>query len=350
MALPSDESRDWAESLWLAADAYDLGGRPDMAIRHFHEYLASRSVDDPRRPAVTYRLARAYESERQFESAVKFYQQTVDEHPRSTDASRSYVPLARCLVQLDRAPEAKNVLKQVVSGNRILAPEAVDYRDALVSLGTILYEEGEYVEAIERLSEAAERYPDHPRRGELLFNLADSYRAAARELQTQLEEDATMSPGERQRLVTLRREHLTRAGSLFDEVTDYYAQADVGTLDAARLQLQRLAYLHRGGCAFDLGDYETAIELFDHAARVYNTHHASLYALIQIVNCYAAMGDADRAATAHQRAKARLQQLPDETFDDTSALMDRAAWERWLENNPPGQTTTASAAAANPTS
>ena len=57
-------------------------------------------------------------------------------------------------------------------------------------------------------------------------------------------------------------------------------------------------------------------------------------ALIQIVNCYVNLGDYKRAETAHRRALVRLKKLPDEAFDAEDALLDRDAWERWLQNMP----------------
>jgi len=37
---------------------------------------------------------------------------------------------------------------------------------------------------------------------------------------------------------------------------------------------------------------------------------------------------------AHHNAMIRLRQLPEGAFDDPQAIMDRAAWERWLKNRP----------------
>ena len=67
-----------------------------------------------------------------------------------------------------------------------------------------------------------------------------------------------------------------------------------------------------------------------------------MYALVQIVNCYNHLKDADRAATAHRRALVRLRQLPDAAFDSTESLMNRAAWERWLDSSPVGASLAAS--------
>jgi tetratricopeptide (TPR) repeat protein len=94
--------------------------------------------------------------------------------------------------------------------------------------------------------------------------------------------------------------------------------------------------MYRGDCAFELARYRLAAELYDQAARRYADHHASMHALVQIVNCFDRLGETTDADIAHRNALTRLRQLPDDAFDDPGALMDRAAWERWLQNRPVG--------------
>jgi len=144
----------WADSLWLAADSYDLGGWHDLSIAHFTEYVAGRSDLDPRRPEAVFRLAQAYHAELDYETAARQYEQVLDEHPRSHVASRSHVPLARCLLALGRRPEAERQMIQVISGRSGMEPEALDYRDALIELGSLYYDNEDFVGAIERLHEA----------------------------------------------------------------------------------------------------------------------------------------------------------------------------------------------------
>ena len=346
MNLP-DGDEDWADSLWHAADSYDLGGRPNLAISHLLEYLAGRATTDPRRAEVTYRLARAYQSDREFESAVQYYRQVIAEHPRSPFASQSFVPQAECLVQLSRIPQAKDLLIQVLAGaNRVLTPESLDYRNALVALGTIHYDVGEHLSAIERLTEAVKRYPDHPRYGSILSGLADRSGGGAAAAGRTVIDEPTLPPLEQQRLLALQTQHLEKAAELFQAACEHYDEIDPQHLDATQLQFQRNAQIYRGDCAFALGRWSQAIEFYDYAARAHSRHYSSLIALIQIVNCYHELGDVQRAVTANERAKVRLEQLPDEAF--AGALMNRDAWERWLENNPPGGTASASAAGSSP--
>lgn len=322
----------WADSLWLAADSYDLGGWNDLAITHFVEYVAGRSEADPRRPDAVFRLAQAYHADMDYDAASRSYDQVLVEHPRSHVASRSHVPLARCLLMLDRRPEAEQHLIQVVSGQQYLTPDAMDFRDALIELGTLYYDNGDDVRAIERLDEAVRRYPGDDRIKEIRFRLGDSYRRHA----TSIDDDLGMpgvSPAERDRLEKQRTAYLESAQGLFAAIVEEDHQSSASA-DADAEQILRYAYLYRADSAFDLGRYAEAVEYYDQVASRFAQHHSSMTALIQIVNCYVNLGDDTRAMTAHRRALIRLKKLPDEAFETPDALFDRPAWERWLQNMP----------------
>jgi len=320
----------WADSLFLAADSYDLGGWNKLAIAHFVEYVAGRSEADPRRPDAVFRLAQVYHADMDYETATRYYDQVLLQHPRSHVASRSHVPLARCLLMLDRRPEAEQNLLQVVSGQQHLNPDAVDYRDALIELGTLYHDDSRYVAAIELLDEAVRRYPDDVRITEIRFRLGDSYRRHAASID---DDPGLSSPAERDQLEKQRAQYLESAQRHFAAIVE----ADDGSAALAgsdAQQILRYAYLYRADCAFDLGRDAEAVEYYDQVASRFAQHHSSMTALIQIVNCYVNLGDANRARTAHHRALVRLKKLPDEAFEVDDALLDREAWERWLQNIP----------------
>ena len=324
---------DWTTSLWLSADSYDRGGRQDLAIEQFRKYLDNRAVDDPRRPETLFRIARSFQALLKYERAILYYEQVISEHARSSFAAQSYVPLARCYLGIGRRPEAQQQLRQVLAGDRLLKPDARDYRDALVELGRLYYDDKQFLSAVELFSEAVQRYPDDARILETQFLLADSYRANALDMARKIQEQPALGPSELARLNAIKTEQLQAALDRFTVVCE--ATADGDNQDSTQGDLVRRATLYRADCAFNLEHYEQAVELYDHAARQYSAHHCSMYALVQIVNCYSAMGDADRASAAHHRALVRLRQLPDSAFEASDALMDRTAWERWLENSPP---------------
>ena len=99
---------------------------------------------------------------------------------------------------------------------------------------------------------------------------------------------------------------------------------------AERLKL-RNAHFYIADCAYDLGDYEAALKLYDRARQRYPRDAASLVAMVQIVNTHMAMGDLRRARTANERARRFFASVPDSAWDDPTLPMDREAWERWLD-------------------
>lgn len=350
-AFPNEDGT-WAKSLFDGADCFDQAGLHERAIRHFEEYLAGRSVNDPMRAEVNFRLGQCNQALMRFESAAAHYERVLAEHPRSAEATRSHVPLARCYVAMGRRAEAERQLRQVVTGLQPLQPDAEDFRDALLELALLYYEGRNFVAAVVTLDEAMQRYPDDARANDFRFRLADSYRSLAEEIAVRLrpggmvpgESASGDSPGERRRLDEQRREHLRRALDLYQSVIAAYEnRAERQPLRAVQEELLRSAYVHRGDCAYGLGMYDEAVHFYDQAARAYPDHHSSIYALIQIVNCFVELGDDERARTAHRRALVRLRQLRDDAFDAPDALFDRSAWERWLQHSPAAPVRSASA-------
>ncbi len=328
-----EQDQNWADSLWLAADSYDLAGFRELAATHFSEYIAGRSEADPRRPEAIFRLGRCHQAAAEFETAVTYYEQVLTNHPRSPYAAGAHVPLAKCFLELGRRHEAQQRLEQVLQGNVQLDPNAPEYREALFELGVLLHDAGEYVGAIEILDKAYQRYPEDARSNEILFQLADSYRRHAADLEGQLQ-DPVLAPSQRQILSTLYAQQLEEALELYSVLCERDDPLDTLPADRAQRRFIRDAYLYRGDCAFDLDRYDHAVQLYDATAQRFPEHHASMTALIQIVNCYYKLGDLERARVAHNRALVRLRQLPDSVFEARDSLLDRDAWKRWLENIP----------------
>ncbi|MCA9296892.1 MAG: tetratricopeptide repeat protein, partial [Phycisphaerales bacterium] len=335
LAAGSDEV--WAYSLRKSAETYDLAGRPDLAIELLDEYLERRSTEDGARNEVMYRLARALQAELRFADAATWYQKLIDTSEAGRFATESFVPLARCYLALDRPRDAETLLQRVLDGKLgALLPDAEDYQDAMIELGRIRYESGDYVGAMELLSEARKRYPDDPRMLTVMFNLADSQRRYANQLQDTIDNDATLTPADRAMLRQRRLDALVESEALFTDVVAAYRAMPPERRNRSAEATLRFASLYRADTAFARGAYQEAVELYDGVAREFRDHPSSIHALIQIVNCYAALGDDAQKLAAHERATYRLAQMPDDVFDEPDALLDRKAWENWLRNLPIG--------------
>lgn len=321
-----------SSSLWNAADAFDRAGDQREAIRLFTEFMQNRK-QDPKQLEAKYRLGRCFMALNDYTTAIAMLEGVVQGNAGSDEAFRAYVPLAQSylLASSDgQAAQAERLLLQVLDG-RLFEPDAPQFKRALVELGQMYLRLGRFAEAIGRLEEAIERFPESAERTRLLFDLADANRLSASAIRQQLGDAMPIS--ERSELEAIRDDRLRRATVLFEEVRERLDGSDPTRLTPLQKIMLRNAIVYRGDCAFDLGNYEEAIRQYDSAAQRLVGDPASLVPMVQIVNCYAALGRLPEARTAHERARARLKDMPEEAWQGANVPMSRAHWERWLESS-----------------
>lgn len=335
-AVLIEDRTAYAESLWNAADCFDQAGDFASARESFNSYAGTASDDDPRRAEARFRQAQIFQAERDYVTAASLYRQLVDAHggggvgPLS---DRSIVPLAQCYLA-DDLPEndaqAEELLSQVVQGGT-LPPDSEVYRDALIQLGERMHRAGDFAQAIRHLDEAVRRFGEHPRVHVLRYKLADSFRSSALAIDRDLRE--ALPAARREELTKLRTERLTQAAELFKRVL-----ADIGKIDPRQVTaMDRLAErnsaFYMADAAFDLGDFDRAIELYDQARQRYTGDPAALVAMVQIVNAYVAQERWNEAVTANERARQQATALPDSAWSDPDLPIDRKHWERWLDSS-----------------
>ncbi|MBL8746765.1 MAG: tetratricopeptide repeat protein [Phycisphaerae bacterium] len=319
-------------SLWNAADLLDRAGEQNEAIRLFTEYAYNRK-QDPKQLESKFRLGRCFQSLNQYTTAISLFEDVIRANPGSDEAFRSYVPLAQCYLLASNdadSDKAEALLLRVLDG-RLFKPDAPQFKRALLELGALYLRVDRFPDAIARLHEAIERYPDAPEETRLMFDLADANRLSAAQVEKQLKDAMPIS--ERAELERIRTERLRAALDLYEKVRSRLEASDPTRLTPLQRIILRNSTLYRGDCAFDLGDYELAIRHYDAAAQRLANEPASLVPMVQIVNCYAALGRLPEARTAHERAKSRLKEIPESTWQGAAVPMDRRHWERWLESS-----------------
>src|SRR5665213_1388239 len=178
--LTMSDDRGQADAILKAVDLYDAAGASDRAISALEKY-ASERPGDGQTPDAILRLGRFYQVMGRFDKAIAAFQKIQFRYPQSLAASRSGVPLAQCLIAKGPAFDAKaeRVLRTMLEDSPILTPDAEEFHQALIELAQLYYRTGRYEDAIARLEETTQRYPDDPRTPELLFLMADSYRKSA---------------------------------------------------------------------------------------------------------------------------------------------------------------------------
>ena len=251
------------------------------------------------------------------------------------------MPLAQAYVA--KGPEhygkAESVLLSVVDNNRLIDPDAEEFKQALFDLAQLYYRTTRFEDAVSRLEEFTQRYPQDERMGQLLFLMGDSYRKSASLLDARVASatvnsaSAEISGGaavaDLAQAAAAKRDRLGKAKALYDRVIDLYRnQPPVHEVDKLYC---KLAHFYRADCLYDLGSYAEAVKLYDAAAFRYQEDPSALAAYVQIVNAYCALGKMNEAKTANERAKWLLRRIPAEAFADGSFSMPKAYWEQWLK-------------------
>lgn len=338
-----------AEALRWASRCFDRGGEYLVAVQSLKEFVRL-SAGQPRELWGVYMLGRSYQALGDYEGAIEQFKTLVVDHHNSIEAQRSFVPLAQCYLRLDRPnpAEAERLLTHVVDGGAELDPDAWEFGDALIELGLLYSHAAEYPmprataeyypEAIRRLTEATERYPDDPRINDLHYQLAHAYRLSAKSIKDELAMERPEA--ERIRLSQTRMAHLDAARANYDDAIAGYETILPHKRSPQVQQNLKFAIFWRADCAFDQGAYQEAIRLYSGVADQYSEDATAIVALIQIVNAYAALNDIPAARTAQNRAWRLLRDLPNSAFDNGPLPLNRDAWERILKSNQltsPGQ-------------
>ena len=320
------------DSLWKAALGFDKAQMWDEAIDTYAEFIKTRQ-SDPLLLRAKNHLGKALMAKGQYEPASEQFLELVREHPHAIETFDSLVPLSQAYIALGRNDAAVRGLTQMVDDHPAITPDSRQYREALIQLGKLFYsmidEDGAFaVPAIERLSEAVERYADSPQGAAMRFLLADSYRKSIPTLDREL--SARRAQAEIVALSAERNRRLAQAQMFYNQAINELEARNAAALSALEELYLRNAYFYQADCAFDRQRYEEAIDLYDTAARRWEHHPASLVALVQIVNARCELGQFQEAKVANDHALWQLERIPDEAFDDPALPMSREHWEDWL--------------------
>jgi tetratricopeptide (TPR) repeat protein len=327
------DDHGYADALWKGVDLYDKAGNLQAAITALELFVRERP-SDRMAPDALLRLGRAYQAAGLFDKAIDAFQRNQLNYSKSLAASKSAVPLAQAYIAKGPAmyARAETTLLSVVENNPLVDPAAEEFRQSLRELAQLYYRTGRYEEAVARLQELTQRYPNDDQKAQMVFMMADSYRKSASLLDAKLASAQTTPnavASEVAEAAAARRDRLLKARGMYDQVVDLYRSA-APTDDIDKLY-QKLAFFYRADCMYDLGAYPEAIKLYDDAAFNYQNDPSSVSAYIQIVNAYFALGKPEEAKAANNRAKWMLQHMPADAFQDGTFSMPKKYWDQWLQ-------------------
>lgn len=326
-----------ALSLWQSARAYDRAERWDQAIRAYDRFL-QEAPDGAIVQEASHQLGLAYLANGDAAAAVDRLSALIAESPTSRWAFASVVPLARAQLATDQEEAAIQTLLQALDHNPAITPDSPVYRDALITLGRVLFLRARedarlYPDAIARLEEAEQRFGSDERAPEIRYLLADALRRSIASLDADADAASVAEErpaAERLALAAERTRRLRRAGDLFAQVRHALEARDEASLTPLLSLYRRNAWFYQADCAYLAGDYAAAIPLYREASERWAGDPAALVAQVQIVNAHCELGEFAAAAVANRRALLLLNRLDDSAFESPDLPMDRRHWQDWL--------------------
>jgi tetratricopeptide (TPR) repeat protein len=330
--LNDDQS---AQAMWNAADLYAEAGDSERTIELLRQFIQERPHHAMTSPALM-RLGQSLQAAGRYSEAIEAYQENHRRFPLTPDAMQALIPLALCFMALgpEHYSEAEATFRDILENSEVFTPEAPEFAEALFLFGDLLSRERRFEDAIPRLKEALERYPDHERvmRGEFL--LADAYRQSGLALRDDLSNPEFV--GEKPRLRAEYVERVNRAAELFGGLVEHYEELGDSSLDQLGQLLLKDARMYEADCLFELGRYEAALNKYDRAAWIYRDTPTALAAYVQIINCHIHLGSVEDAQAALRRARHQLSVIPEADFTDSALTGTLREWDQyfgWLEQS-----------------
>jgi tetratricopeptide (TPR) repeat protein len=319
-------SREYPDDLYEAAEAYLDGHDYTAAIDAFRQYLDVESRR--RRPRALLALGEALLATDQATEALDVLGECIGSYPLDASAFEARILASRAHREVGDFPPAERMLLENLNGES-LAPASREWRESLFDLGRLLYETRRYADAIRRLEEATERYPNDPRSVEARYLAADSYRRQAAEVTQRAALEATAEG----RLARRReaRELLEAGLQRYDQELDaLLARQERVALSPSEDVILRNCYFARGAILFELGRYRAAIEAYASATNRYQQRPEVLEAYVRIAACYRQLGQALEARGTLEQAKYALKRLPENVAFDETTNYSREEWVRLL--------------------
>jgi tetratricopeptide (TPR) repeat protein len=314
------------EYLWLSAKDYSEGKDYRRAVPVLERFVTLAGQPAERSGEAWYLLGQAQEQLKNPGDAEAGYRRCISF--RSRFAYRARFRLAETELARNNIDRASEMLKQNLTELR-LHPDDEALEKTLYTLGGLLHRQAAggangveyYPLARSILEEAVTRFPSSAAVVRGRFELADSYRQLSA---IQLKAAQLGNPGftkqTRAHFIKLHKESLQKAARQYDLLsealrTDPHANVELSEAEQVHVEFSV------ADCRFDLGDYPTALKLYDALAERYADRLERLTALGGAARCYAARREFPKYRERLQAIRVSLKNVDDQT---------RREWEDWL--------------------
>jgi TolA-binding protein len=264
-----------------------------------------------------------------FDRALEALNECIAGYPSDAASYRARLLAAKAHIEKGDIKEAEKLFRENLEDGG-LTPKSFEWRDSLFAMGALLESEGRDDEAILRLEEFVERYPDSPQVIDARYLIGEAYRRSARLPREKLESDTI----ETSRIAHNKQmqQLLAAATAQYEQVQDILTRRQEQTeLDLSDQAILRNCYFARGAAFYDMGRYEDAIRAYSAATNRYQHEPEVLEALMQIAACYRHLGKTEEARGTLEQAKVMLTRIGREASFSETTNYARDQWSQILE-------------------
>ncbi|HUG90980.1 MAG TPA: tetratricopeptide repeat protein [Planctomycetaceae bacterium] len=345
----------YTDALWTSADHYRRGHGFWLARTQLSRFVEAR----PRKqlPVGLVRLGQVLLDLDRPAEAQALFERVAADFPLDVAAIEARYLIGEALLEQQQLDAAEAAWRMML-GAADITPAAREWRQALFSLGRLLYHRaviarrqaeserladdadarqarldeafGRWDDAVARLEEFLKRYPDAAEAVEARYLLAKALVHRSERPRLRLATADT----ENARLELRREMHadLEQASIEFlDLRTSLSARQNADGLDALEERMFRDCHFEGAHALYALANHHEAITHYGSAANRYAQDPRVLLAYLQMAHCNERLGRPAETRSLVEQAKVLLEGMPADSFQPQLTSLTKDEWKAWVE-------------------
>lgn len=312
------QSDDQANLLWLSIGCYREAPENGQLMTLFERFFKVNTRND-RTGEGWYLLGEVFRQANQSADAEFAFKKCI-ESP-TPFAFRARYQLAVLNLERGNLDDAETILEENLKLLReVSTPDAEAREKSTFALGDLLFKKRKYSEVVSQLELALGQFPANPQAPRAHYQLAESYRQLAIQMNLQYLQNTNKNPGTVEHTREQYHNYLKKAAQEFLDLA--YFLDKVGPVEFLTKEERIKVPFFAADCRFNLGKYDEALQLYEALADRHANSREGLQALANTVRCMAALQQQEQL---HKRLEEIQQAL---------AGLDgplREEWEKWLE-------------------